>query len=368
VAASIPEAGTTAVSATVSGMAPARVRHFRLAAASASGAVRSGDRAIKRPAVLSESVSRVSNDGARLETEVSPQGLDTSYEFSYGPCGAGECTVPVPGADIGAGATSVPLSSPVSGLHSNTTYHYRVLARNALGQESGAEQTFTTNPTGEFQLPDSRQWQMVSPPQKQGSLFEPISERNVIQAAADGHAFTYVASTPTEAGPSGYTMESQVFSARGANGWQSRDLTVPHERSTGVPIGSPGEYHLFSRDLSQAAVQPWGHLISCREGRVPPACMSPAASVQGAFLQDTGTGLFTPLVTGCLANVECPLAVQKAANEPPGVLSEGENCGVPARPCGVGVEGATPDFAHVILGGLTEWSAGVHGFQQPHRL
>ena len=75
----IPEAGATPVSAVVSGLAVAKVRHFRLVAASVSGAARSRDGSIKRPAVVSESVSHVSNDSALLETEVNPQGLDASY-------------------------------------------------------------------------------------------------------------------------------------------------------------------------------------------------------------------------------------------------------------------------------------------------
>ena len=173
-------------------------------------------------------------------------------------------------------------------------------------------------------LPDDRQWQMVSPPQKQGSLIEPIRTFFVIQAAADGHAITYEADAPTVTGPAGYIGGAQVFSARGTDGWQSHDLTVPHERDVSPAPGAPGEYQHFSRDLSQAAVQPLGHLITCSEGRQPPACLSPAASVQGSFLQDTSTGAFTPLLTGCLEGVPCPLAVQENANEPPGVLSEPE--------------------------------------------
>jgi len=210
---------------------------------------------------------------------------------------------------------------------------------------------------------------MVSPPHKQGALFAAINENFVIQAAADGHAITYVADYPTETEPAGYATDPaggvQVFSSRGAGGWQTRDLTVPHETDPGIPIGSSNEYQFFSRDLSQAALHPFGHLIACGEGRQPPACLSPAASVQTAFLQDTSTGVFTPLVTGCLAGVPCSPAVEEAANELPGALSEPAECGAAFVPCGPSLGGgATPDFAHVILGGLVEWSAGVKGLAQ----
>ena len=145
--------------------------------------------------------------------------------------------MPIPQADIGAGTTPVPLSNPVQGLQPETVYHYRVLARNALGQESGAEQTFTTSATGEFVLPDDRQWQMVSPPQKQGSLIEPIGEGFVIQAAADGHAFTYVADAPIEAGPAGYAGEAQVFSARGRMGGRAANSRFRTNRTPACRSG-----------------------------------------------------------------------------------------------------------------------------------
>ena len=360
---SISETGTTKVSVTLSGLPPAKVRHFRLVAASESGEGRSDDLAIERPAVPSESVSHVTNDSATLEGEVDPRGMDTTYEFSYGPtsaCGGGECSVPVPAADIGAGTIPVPVSYPIHGLQAGAVYHYRIVARNALGAENGAEQTFTTSATGEFKLPDNRQWQMVSPAEKQGALFDPIREHEVVQAAADGHAITYQAIIPTEADPTGYDNNVQVLSARVPGGWQTRDLTVPHQMLTEFAVGQSLEYPFFSQDLSRAAVQPFGPFVPCRNAKgEPQACISEAASGQTPFLENTAAGVFTPLLASCPVSEACPKAVEEAADEPPGSITYNpeEHC---TLYCAEAVGGGTPDLQHVILG-TSEWSADGHG-------
>ena len=52
----------------------------------------------------------------------------------------------------------------------------------------GPDQTFTTQGAGAFVLPDGRQWEMVSPPQKNGARIEWIDSSDiqggVIKAAA----------------------------------------------------------------------------------------------------------------------------------------------------------------------------------------
>ncbi len=80
---------------------------------------------------------------ARIE-----QGLaDTAYRFEYGPTSAYGASIPVPDKDIGnglEGAASV--SQQLTGLQPGTTYHYRVVASNALGRTASTDQTFTTLP------------------------------------------------------------------------------------------------------------------------------------------------------------------------------------------------------------------------------
>ena len=49
-------------------------------------------------------------------------------------------------ADTGAGSgtAGVDVSAPIAGLSPNTSYHFRIVARNAIGTRSGADKTFTT--------------------------------------------------------------------------------------------------------------------------------------------------------------------------------------------------------------------------------
>jgi hypothetical protein len=79
---------------------------------------------------------------ATLRGSVDPHGQDSSYFFQYGPTRAyGAQTA---SADAGAGVRSVIVALPVAGLQPLTTYHYRLIAVNASGAGTGADETFTT--------------------------------------------------------------------------------------------------------------------------------------------------------------------------------------------------------------------------------
>ena len=266
------------------------------------------------------------------------------------------------------------LPESVQDLTAGSVYHYRVLASNGHGSSEGPEQTFKTRGNGTFVLPDGRQWQMVSPPAKLGALIEPIGgggdKEGLIQAAADGDAISYLATSPTEPNPAGTDNYVQLFSSLGAAGWQTRDLTLPHAASTEVSVGGGYEYRGFSEDLTQAGVQPFGPFTPCtNEHGAPQPCLSPAASEQTAFLQSTETGLFTPLVTGCPSVKEqaeghpCPKAVEEHADVPPGSVFGQGTC-IASNPCGPPFDGASPDYSHVIVGSLEEWNTGAPPAEQ----
>jgi DNA-binding beta-propeller fold protein YncE len=317
----------------------------------------------RTPTVESESVSAVTSTSAAFAAKIDPEGLESEYRFEYDikPYAEGEAphgiSVPLPDGVVGSGFDAQEVSVHVQDLSAHTAYHYRVVAHNSLGIVYGEDRTLLTQTTGGAPaLPDDRQWEMVSTPDKQGSLIEPLGTEGVVQAAADGGGISYLASTPTEAEPQGYSNSVQVLSSRGAAGWSSRDIAPPHASATGKNIGHLGqEYRLFSPDLSAAVVQPFGPFTPS---------LSPEASEQTAFLRDLGTGTYTPLVT--------------AANVPPGTRfgSEGSGCPVVSSGaqdliCGPAFVGATPDLSHVVLqsevpltagassNGYYEWTAGA---------
>jgi hypothetical protein len=331
------------------------------------------------PLVVGEAASEVGDDSATFTGEVNPRSLPgeeaTTYEFRYGVCTtASTCasagfpeTSPAGSLAPSFEVEPVGLSEPVKGLLAGRTYHYELVASNAHGVGAVREQVFTTHGTGAFVLPDARQWQLVSPTDKQGALIEAVGgggdggEGAATQAAAAGGAITYLTGSPTDTGPSGYDNFVQVLSRRGAAGWQTRDLTVPHAGQAELSVGNGQEYRFFSEDLSRTAVQPFGVFTPCENaGHEPQPCISLAASAQTSFIEDTQTALFTPLVTACPATGVCPKAVEEDADVPPGTIVSTETSGCPAdAPCGPAFVGGSPDLTHAVVAyaGLSEWSA-----------
>src|SRR5256714_4237160 len=76
------------------------------------------------PAATTGAVTGISRTSATLTGKVNPNGAQTSYWFQYGRTSPYRSKTPVAGA--GAGTAAVSVSSTVSGLARNTTYHLRL--------------------------------------------------------------------------------------------------------------------------------------------------------------------------------------------------------------------------------------------------
>jgi len=99
-----------------------------------------------RPGVLTGGATGVSDTGATLTGQVTPNGLNTTYHFEIGPTAAyGTST---PGKDAGADVIPVAAAAAVQGLARTTTYHYRLVGTSANGTTVGADRTFTTGAPG----------------------------------------------------------------------------------------------------------------------------------------------------------------------------------------------------------------------------
>jgi hypothetical protein len=96
------------------------------------------------PVVLTEAASTVTSSTANLAGEVSPQGAPTeACEFEYGPTPAyGSLAACV--SNPGSGTAYAPVAATLEGLAGRTSYHYRLVARNAAGVTYGADMQFTT--------------------------------------------------------------------------------------------------------------------------------------------------------------------------------------------------------------------------------
>jgi DNA-binding beta-propeller fold protein YncE len=232
------------------------------------------------PKIEDFGASGTSASQTQLTATIAPGGAATSYWFRYAPAGAvppagqpcaSPCVeLPLPHAALAEGAeadyASV-IASPVTagGLSPSTVYGYRVFAANEKGTVESGEQRFRTRPAvpGETLL-DGRSWQLVSPPNKakNGAFLEaPTREGGLIQAAADGHAITYVGTNATEGAQGNRAPEpNQLLSVRSETGeassWSASDINTPNNIAAGISVGSAPEYKTFSADLSLGVVDP----------------------------------------------------------------------------------------------------------------
>jgi hypothetical protein len=100
--------------------------------------------AASAPAATTGPATDVERTSATLTGTVDPNSAATTYHFEYGTTTAyGLRTADQP-AGSGDAATSV--EAAVTGLTSDTTYHYRIVASNSHGPAMGADQTLHTRP------------------------------------------------------------------------------------------------------------------------------------------------------------------------------------------------------------------------------
>jgi hypothetical protein len=147
-----PGAGSSpvAVSAEVSGLTGSSTYHFRLTAENAGGKKGVGlDKELKtteagaKPTVETLPAGAVTQTGATLKANVNPHGETTECHFQYGTTTAYGKEAPCFLAP-GNGRANVEESALLSGLTPATAYHFRLIAKNPLGEERGADVEFTT--------------------------------------------------------------------------------------------------------------------------------------------------------------------------------------------------------------------------------
>jgi hypothetical protein len=103
------------------------------------------------PEVSGESASSVTANGARLEGSVNPNNQSTECHFQYGSVSVTEDEVLCEQSPITGGVQGVGVS--LTDLKQDTTYHYRILAKNATGPGEGSEAAFTTLPEAPGAVP-----------------------------------------------------------------------------------------------------------------------------------------------------------------------------------------------------------------------
>ncbi len=309
------------------------------------------------PTIASQSVSAVTSESATFDASVDPQGSSTSYRIEYGATTAYGQSVSSAEEEVGSGYEAHEVAVPVQGLLAGTIYHFRVVATNSFGTAYGEDETLETQATGAaLTLADERQWEMVSPPYKNGALF--LGAGEPVEAAVDGDAFVGLASQPTEDSAEGSSGYVDVLMTRNSQGWSSKTISPAHTRDTAQPTGS--EFSAFSEDLSHALVSPFGLFSQ----------LSPEASEQTPYLR---TNYLNGNVNEYCATVCYQPLVTK--NDTAAGVEFGQYNSCRAVICGTEFIAATPDLSHVLIssseikvqltpeeapeGGLYEWSNGT---------
>ena len=202
-----------------------------------------------------------------LTASIDPTGLETEHAFRYSTetlppateaCG-GACHE-TPAAGIGSGFADVPVEPEVKDLAPGTQYHYEVIANNSAGQAASAEQTFKTAPeVFGATLPDSRQWQMVSPSNKNGALIPGArNQKRGRPGVPDGSAFTYASQGALPGAEGNRVPELAHFFPGGPKPNGSRPTSTCRTKKLKGSRPPATHYRWFTPDLSAAALQPFG--------------------------------------------------------------------------------------------------------------
>jgi plastocyanin len=135
------------VSASIGGLMPSRLYHFRIVASNARGTRFGADRTFTTlsptglPIVRTDAATNVASHSATLNGLLNPHGLSTTVSFQYGLTTNYGSTTPV---QTQAGNTYRAIRANITGLIANRTYHFRIRATNMAGTRFGRDRTFTT--------------------------------------------------------------------------------------------------------------------------------------------------------------------------------------------------------------------------------
>jgi PKD domain/Glycosyl hydrolase family 26 len=144
--------GVTAVQvlADLSGLTPGTTYYWHIRAANAAGAslspLMSFETSGAAPWVSSvtATVNTLAPRSATLAGEVDPREVETQWYFEYGLTTSYGSTSPVRPGDAGSGASSIAVSTHLSGLAIGAVYHYALVAVNAAGTTVSPGHTFQT--------------------------------------------------------------------------------------------------------------------------------------------------------------------------------------------------------------------------------
>ena len=139
-------------SSSISGLDPDTTYYFRAVARNSFGTVRGDIRsfdttrdraAVERPSVRVLVATNITNTTASIRGEVNPNGASTDTWFEWG-TNSNNLVNRTGNLSVGSGNSFTGVSSFLTGLNSNTTYYYRVVAENNAGRSVSGVENFRT--------------------------------------------------------------------------------------------------------------------------------------------------------------------------------------------------------------------------------
>jgi hypothetical protein len=191
--------------------------------------------------------SAVQETSAVLNGSINPNGLQTTYYFEYGTTTSYGVRAPVLVEGVaGGGHVSRGFSQALSALSPGTTYHYRLVARNAIGRGESADKTFTTAIAGA--VAPNRSYEQVTPVNKEGAQI--LSDFHV-QVSDQGSAIAIAAASGARSSESVMLRQNFVV-RRNASGWEDWERTDPPQGA--VPGVWESSTQAVSKDYKHAMV------------------------------------------------------------------------------------------------------------------
>jgi hypothetical protein len=199
------------------------------------------------PEIEALSSSGVTATSADLHAVVNPEGTETTYHFEYGTTPTyGNST---PDTNIGESLEGQPVLDHIEGLQ-DVTYHFRVVATNAIATTASADQTFTFHPpicpnqtvrqqTGSAYLPDCRGYELVSPEDAGGTTLFTGGPQSPYASSPPRLAFVGQFAAIPGSGSNPINNAGDLYVAtRGASGWNTRYIG-PSSTEAGCVGGRP---------------------------------------------------------------------------------------------------------------------------------
>ncbi len=165
------------------------------------------------PTVNTNAATSVTSSSAVLNATVNPNGLATTAYFEWGTDNALSSPTATTTQSIGSGTSNQTITASLTGLNTNTTYYYRVVAQNSVGTQRGSILSFTTSKNISTNIPTIASFSPTSGPigttvTITGTNFDPTASNIIVYFGAVRATVTSASSTSlTVTVPTGATYQ-----------------------------------------------------------------------------------------------------------------------------------------------------------------